>query len=92
MDNEWRIVALPPGDAKSGSEFWAALRDAVGDINGFVYSGERTDAIIDTIKYLRTHPAMVKKLIIKKVEDSYDDHCDPENDYHSDPHICCILR
>ena len=33
-----------------------ALRDVVTAVNGFVYAGDRMDAIASTVAWLQTHP------------------------------------
>lgn len=44
-------------------DYTDALRELVVRINGFVYYGESTEAVIDTIRILRADPALAKKLL-----------------------------
>lgn len=44
-------------------DYTEALRELVVRINGFVYYGESTEAVIDTIRILRADPALARKLL-----------------------------
>lgn len=57
------LPPLPPGDAASGDPFWLDLTELVTRVNGFVYPGERTDAVLDTVKALRADPELADRLL-----------------------------
>lgn len=46
------------------------MRDLVSRINGFVYMGSRTDAIIDTINALRKDPKLAARLLAEHPTES----------------------
>jgi hypothetical protein len=52
---------LPPLPA--GEPYTVALGDLVARVNGFVYQGARTDAVLDTIKVLRANPELARQLL-----------------------------
>jgi hypothetical protein len=51
-------------DIKIGADpdFEDALRDLATAVNGFPYPGERSSALIDAVKWLRTRPDMCARL------------------------------
>lgn len=40
-----------------------ALQDLATRVNGFVYSGDRLNALVDTVKVLRAHPDLARMLL-----------------------------
>jgi hypothetical protein len=50
--------SLPPGD-----EYTARLSDLVAQVNGFVYPGDRADAVVATVKALRADPTLARDLL-----------------------------
>lgn len=55
---------LPPLPADD--DYTAALRDLATRVNGFVYQGDRLNAVIDTIKVLRADPALAQALLAEE--------------------------
>lgn len=56
-----RADELPP--LPDGPPYTVALTDLVSRVNGFVYSGDRLDAVLDTIKVLRADPGLARQLL-----------------------------
>ncbi len=52
------LPPLPPGD-----DYSRTLSDLVGRVNGFVYPGERADAVIAAVRHLRADPELARALL-----------------------------
>jgi hypothetical protein len=56
-------MAQPYDPAFGDPVFREAMTIMVNDINGFVYAGDRLNAITDTITWLRAHPDVAAYLL-----------------------------
>lgn len=63
--SDWRDEELPEGTTFAGDQFWLDMADLIAAVNGFVYTGTRIEAIIDTVRYFRANPDTIDKLLIK---------------------------
>lgn len=56
-------VTPEPAVLPADPDYTVALTTLVSRVNGFVYAGDRLDAVVDAVRHLRSDPALAAKLL-----------------------------
>jgi hypothetical protein len=67
---QWRAVPTPSVSLPDTPAFAAALGNLATRVNGFVYAGDRLNAVMDTVRHLRADPALASVLLSEHTKET----------------------